>query len=120
MKKRILVIDDDEDILDILNIIFESEGYHVIVSNTAAAAEDIHIIKPDLVLLDFRIAGSQKNGAQICAQIKSGNSLKHLPVMLISAESDISNIANECGANAYVKKPFDIYHLLSQVRDFIY
>lgn len=116
MNKRILIIDDDEDILDILHIIFRDEGFNVVVSNTGEAAENIHIINPDVILLDVRIAGSQKRGDQICAEIKSTYPGKKIPVVLVSAETNLEMLANQCGADLYIKKPFDIYDLLVQVK----
>ncbi|MCQ6957069.1 response regulator [Mucilaginibacter aquariorum] len=115
MARRILVIDDDEDILEILNIIFQENGYDIVMSNTGDAAEHIRVIRPDIVLLDVRIVGSAKNGLEICKEIKSQLETRHLPVMLVSAESDLFVIANECGANAYISKPFDIFDLLAKV-----
>src|ERR1700749_4299558 len=111
MAKRVLVIDDDEDILNILNIVFQESGYDIIISNTGEAAEHLRIIQPDVVLLDVRIVGSVKDGPEICREIKSQLETRHLPVMLVSAESDLQVIAEECGADAYIAKPFDIYDL---------
>ncbi|PWK71473.1 two-component system alkaline phosphatase synthesis response regulator PhoP/two-component system response regulator MtrA [Mucilaginibacter oryzae] len=119
MNKRILIIDDDEDILDILHIIFRDEGFNVVVSNTGEAADHIHIISPDLILLDVRIAGSAKRGDQICAEIKARYPGNKLPVVLVSAETDLEMLANQCGADFYVKKPFDIYELLSRVKAYL-
>jgi DNA-binding response OmpR family regulator len=119
MAKRILVIDDDKDILEILNIIFQEEGYNVITSNNADAINRIQIIHPNLILLDVRIAGSEKSGAQICSQIKSQYASEKLPVILISAESGIQQMAQECNADAYVQKPFDIFQLLVKVKELI-
>jgi two-component system, OmpR family, response regulator VicR len=119
MGKRILVIDDDEDILEILNVIFQESGYDIVISNTGEAAEHIRVIHPDIVLLDVRITGYTKSGADICREIKSQYETQHLPVMLISAESDLRTIATECGADSYVAKPFDIFDLLSQVKEFL-
>lgn len=116
MSKRILIIDDDEDILDILHVIFRDEGFNVVVSNTGEAANNIHIINPDLILLDVRIAGSEKRGDQICAEIKANYPENKLPVVLVSAETDLEMIANQCGADFYIKKPFDIYDLLLKVK----
>ena len=116
MNKRILIIDDDEDILDILHIIFRDEGYNVVISNTGEAANNIHDINPDLILLDVRIEGSPKQGNEICAEIKARYDYKKIPVVLVSAETDLAMLANECGADFYIKKPFDIYDLLSQVK----
>src|ERR1700744_142882 len=119
MAKRVLVIDDDEDILEILNIIFQENGYDIVLSNTGEAAEHLQVIQPDLVLLDVRIVGSAKDGPQICKEIKAQQETRHLPVMLVSSESDLSIIAQECGADAYLAKPFDIYELLAQVKEYL-
>jgi two-component system response regulator VicR len=119
MKKRILVIDDDEDILEILNIIFQDEGYQVILSNTGEAANHIHEIHPNLILLDVRIVGSDKSGAEICEEIKLNYPAEELPVILVSAESDLAVIALSCGADAYIRKPFDIFDLLTHVKEFL-
>lgn len=119
MRKRILVIDDDEDILEVLHIIFQDEGYNVVISNSSEAVDRIHEISPDLILLDINIKGSAKNGAQICAEVKEHYPKRQTPVILVSAESDISIIAKECGANSFVSKPFDIYQLFMKVKDFL-
>lgn len=120
MAKRVLVIDDDEDILEILNIVFQENGYEIVLSNTGEAAEHIRVIHPDIVLLDVRIVGSVKSGPEICKEIKSQLETRHLPVMLVSAESDLAILAQECGADSYVAKPFDIFDLLSQVKEFVF
>jgi two-component system response regulator VicR len=117
MNKRILIIDDDEDILEILHIVFKDEGFNVVVSNTGEAANNIHIINPDLILLDVRIEGYPKRGNEICAEIKARYPEKNLPVVLVSAETDLALLANECGADFYIKKPFDVYDLLLQVKN---
>lgn len=119
MAKRILVIDDDEDILEILNIVFQENGYEIVLSNTGEAAGYIRIIQPDIVLLDVRIIGSAKSGPEICKEIKSQLETRHLPVMLVSGETDLSIIAQECGADSYMSKPFDIFDLIAQVKEFI-
>jgi two-component system response regulator VicR len=119
MAKRILIIDDDEDILEILNIIFQEEGYEVVISNTGDAVDHIQLIHPDLILLDVRIAGSAKNGAQICAEIKSQYRDEPLPVILVSGESDLAILAKECGADTYIPKPFDIIDIIMQVKTYL-
>jgi two-component system response regulator VicR len=119
MAKRILVIDDDEDILNILDIILGDEGYEAILSQTGPTTEEIKILHPDLILLDIRISGFEKTGVQICAEIKSELALANIPVLLFSAEMDVPILANNSGANGYVKKPFDINKLLAKVKEFI-
>jgi two-component system response regulator VicR len=119
MGRRILIIDDDEDILDVLQIIFNDEGYNVIISKSGEAADRIHEIVPDLILLDINISGSARNGAQICTEVKERYADRALPIILVSAESDISMIADKCGADSFIRKPFDIYQLLIHIKDFI-
>ena len=119
MTKRILVIDDDEDILSIFNIIFEDEGYEVILSNTGTTAEEVLVIHPDLVLLDVRIKGFSKTGDQICNEIKTLAGTRNIPVILVSAELDVPSLARESGADGYIRKPFNIYQLVSQVKQIL-
>jgi DNA-binding response OmpR family regulator len=119
MAKRILVIDDDEDILEIFNLVFQENGYEIVLSNTGEAAEHIKLIQPDMVLLDVRIVGSAKDGPEICREIKSQLETRYLPVMLVSGEADLAVIAEECGADAFIAKPFDIFELLSHVKEYL-
>jgi len=117
MPKRILIIDDDPDILEILDIIFKEEGYEVKISETGEEAEDIQQLDPDLVLLDIRLIGSPKDGAEICARIKSRNLAKYLPVILISAEDNLERISKRCAADGYLSKPFTAIQIISKVRE---
>lgn len=119
MGKKILVIDDDEDILSILDIILWEEGYEPILYNTGTTAEDVNRLHPDLILLDIRIAGFSKTGVEICTEFKSKPDTVGIPVLLISAEDNIDLLANGCGANGYINKPFDIYQLINKVKEFI-
>jgi two-component system response regulator VicR len=119
MAKRILVIDDDEDILSILDIIFVEEGYEPVLLSKGTTAKEIRLLHPDLILLDVRIAGFDKTGDQICTEIRSELQLANIPVLLFSAEEGIDTLAIGCGANGYVNKPFDISGLLSKVKEFI-
>ncbi|EDM37782.1 response regulator receiver sensor signal transduction histidine kinase [Pedobacter sp. BAL39] len=120
MTKKILVIDDDEDILSILDILFVEEGYEAILYNTGTTTEQIKILHPDLILLDVRINGFEKTGVQICAEIKNQLELNDIPVLLVSAEMNVDGLARSCGANGYINKPFDIDKLLSKVKEFIF
>ena len=119
MGKRILIIDDDDHILEVLKIILVAEGYMVTPLNSVAAVEDLMTIQPDLILLDVRIIGSPKRGNEICAEVKSHHLHRKLPIILISAESDLEALASECGADAFIQKPFDIYELIRRIKDFI-
>ncbi|QXV63816.1 response regulator [Mucilaginibacter sp. 21P] len=117
--KRILVIDDDEDLLDIFSIIFRDAGYNVVASNHVDTAEHIWEIGPDLVVLDIRMKNSPESGIVICKRIKERFRNANIPVVLVSAEPDISRIAFNCGADGYLKKPFDIQALMSAISKLI-
>ena len=117
--KRILVIDDDEDLLEIFNIIFQEAGYNVVTSNHTETADYIHEIGPDLVILDIRITGSAINGGELCAEIKKKFRDEPIPVVLVSGETDISQIAVNSGADGFISKPFDIDTLLQQIKQLI-
>jgi DNA-binding response OmpR family regulator len=117
--ERILIIDDD-DILEIFNLIFQDAGYNVVISNNGETADHIHEIGPDLVILDIRIKGSAKNGGEICAEIKEKFKNARVSVILISGETDISSIAENCGADGFISKPFDIPHVLAQIKQLLH
>jgi len=117
--KRILVIDDDEDILAILNIIFQEDGYEILLSNTGEAAYELQLIHPDLILLDVRITGYFKSGAEICRELKSNEQTRNIPVLLLSAEDDLASIAYDCGADSFIPKPFDVFDVLMRVKEFL-
>lgn len=117
--KRILVIDDDPDILEILDIIFQQEGYEVVLSETGEETEHIGDIKPDLILLDLEIKGSNKDGAVICAYLKSQPETQTLPIVLLSSKSDVGKICSECGADDYLLKPFDNIQLSTKIKQYL-
>ena len=119
MPKRILIIDDDEDILEILNIVFQDQGFEVVVSNTGMASEHIDVIHPDIVLLDVQITGYEKRGNEICAEIRKLYPQTQVPVLLVSAEEDIDELAGNCGANGYVKKPFNLREIAETVNSLL-
>lgn len=115
MKQRILVIDDDPDIIEIINFILLEEGFDVITATSGDEIVNRTTLNVDLILLDLRITGSSKTGAEICAHLKSQPATRNLPVIIISAEPDIQEIALNCGADACVQKPFTISELSEQV-----
>lgn len=113
MAKKILVIDDNEDILELVKIIFQDDGYDVIISNTCQTAEHILFLQPDLIILDVRLETPETSGADICKEFKTQYPNNTTPVILLSAEEDLRELAQHCGADGYVSKPFDVDALLN-------
>jgi len=115
-QKKLLIIEDDSDILNILDCIFCEEGYKVVLSETGAESVDLSEMKPDLILLDLRLSGRGREGATICLHLKSQPATCHIPIILLSAERDIKQLCTVCGADNYLSKPFDIYQLSRMVK----
>ena len=108
--KKILVIDDNEDILTMLKTFLVINGYAVMVSLSCGEGLDIfYSFQPDLVLLDINVGSS--DGRDVCRNIKAQAEYQHIPVILISANSDGLESYADCGANAAIEKPFNFYHL---------
>jgi two-component system response regulator VicR len=119
MQKRILIIDDDNDILELLKIVFRDSGHDVIFSPVALDTNYISVFHPDLILLDIRINGSARKGAELCRELKSDPKTEKLPVILCSGEYNLREIARECNADMYLAKPYDMMSLLSQVNRYL-
>ncbi len=117
MKKKILVIEDEPIIAEMICILLEIEGYKVISLNDEESIRDKRSYKQvDLVLLDLNLAGY--SGTSICEYIKNDSDLKHIPVILVSANYDIEKIKDECGADDLIKKPFELTHFIQKVQEY--
>jgi DNA-binding response OmpR family regulator len=113
--KRILIIEDEQDIVDIATMILEDEGYEVSSLNEFANFKDyVQDSHADLVLLDLNLQGY--HGRDICKYIKSTEQLKQTSVVLMSANRDIEAIKEEAGADGYISKPFDLMDFISTVK----
>lgn len=116
MHKKILVVDDDPDILDATQFILEDTGYQVTTTEKGEDVENLHTANnhlPDLIILDVLLSG--KDGRIICKQLKDHQKTKQIPVLMISAHPDAKRTSLEAGANAFLAKPFEIDDLLSLV-----
>jgi two-component system phosphate regulon response regulator PhoB len=119
--KKILVIEDDKDIRDTIVYILEEENYEVISSADSKILKSLDIHKPDLILLDNWLTDwkSDANGQQLSKELKSDPATSHIPVIIISAVSNIKEIAQAGLADDYLKKPFDLNDLVGIVRRYI-
>lgn len=115
-KKKILIVDDEPDILRLTSLRLRKLGYDVLTAADGKEALDaIRNGNPDLVLLDLLIPFM--NGAEVCEQIKNDKTLKHIPIILFTAHSDTMTIekAKILGADDYITKPFDPDELIAKV-----
>ena len=114
MDKKILVIDDDTNICEMLKIYMENEGYEVKTANDGA--EGVNFFKmyePDIVLLDIMLP--KKDGWQVCREIRE---IAPKPVIMITAKGDVFDkvLGLELGADDFVVKPFDMKELSARVK----
>ncbi len=116
-KKRILLIEDEEDIAALIKLQAEISGYklHVEVDGINGF-RTVEREKPDLVILDIMLPGM--NGLDVCRKIKNTAELKNIPVVLLSAKGEEIDIVLglELGADDYVAKPFSPKILFSRIK----
>ncbi|WP_183575481.1 response regulator transcription factor [Mucilaginibacter sp. X5P1] len=115
-RKKILVVDDDQDIREIILYVLESEGYQVSgLDNGLAVVETVAQIRPDILLLDVQLGDS--DGRDICRELKGTLATQEIPIIMISANHGWQGIREkECNADDFLAKPFDIIELLAHVR----
>lgn len=113
--KRILVVEDDPDIREIMTIILEMEGYQVCgLGDGKLVIPELKEKTPDLILLDVMLGDT--NGIEICRQIKEDAEMHTIPVMIVSATHGHRNPGEEnCNADEFLSKPFDVSELVSKV-----
>ena len=114
MSSRILVVDDDIALAEMIGIVLQAEGFEVVDCADGAQALDVfHQVTPDLVLLDLMLPGM--DGIEICRLIRRESDV---PVVMLTARSDTADVVAglEAGADDYVPKPFKPKELVARVR----
>ncbi|RFZ90453.1 response regulator [Mucilaginibacter conchicola] len=118
MRDKVLVIEDEPVIGEMMCILLEIEGYKVIsLNDTASALRKLKAEEVALVMLDLNLAG--EDGRDVCRYIKEQPDLQHTPVVLVSASPDLPQIKEECGADDYLSKPFELADFVQKVKDSI-
>lgn len=116
MQKRILVIDNDQDILEAVEAALSLENYSV---DTSPIVEDIfqmiHDKNPDLILIDYLLFGI--NGGELCHMIKNEPSTSHLPVIIFSGYPKVIQSLGTYECDAFISKPFDLDNFISVIKE---
>ncbi len=112
--KRILVVDDDELLLEIIKTSLESEGFSVSAAKEGKTAiENFNRFKPDLVILDIKLPGL--SGHEVLQNIRK---LSNIPIIILTGviESDMESLTKQLGADDYIRKPFIPLEMVARVR----
>lgn len=114
---RILLVDDEPSIIKVVGKRLEVEGYEVLIAvegqEALTKAQTEH---PDLIILDLMLP--KLNGYEVCTMLKQDTRYQHIPIMLFTAKAQDQDerLGMECGADAYVRKPFRAQELLERIR----
>jgi CheY-like chemotaxis protein len=112
---RVLVVEDDDSIRDLVDLVLTSAGYEILTaSDGAMALQVLGTVRPDLVLLDMRMP--VMDGWELARQYRAMPG-PHAPIVVMTAARDAAQRAAEIDANGYLGKPFEMAELLALVRD---
>lgn len=118
--KRILIVDDDKEVLSELKEALSGSGYDIELAEEGfAAARSVYKKRPDLILLDFKMPGL--DGFSVCDMLRMDKETKDIPVIAITAlnsEEEIDSI-KKCGVKKYMQKPVNIGRLIEALNEFL-
>ena len=112
--EKVMIVDDDKNICDLLRLYLEKDGYNIILSHDGEEAlVKFNALKPDIVLLDVMLPGI--DGWQICREIRKKS---NVPIIMITAKSETFDkvLGLELGADDYIVKPFDTKEVIARIK----
>jgi DNA-binding response OmpR family regulator len=120
MYKRILVIDDEVEIVKAIQIRLEQAGYETLVAHDGMEGlEKARKEKPDLIILDLMLP--KMDGYKLCALLKRDKKYNHIPIMMLTAHDRemYKKMGMEMGADAYITKPFQYEMVLAKMKELL-
>ena len=116
--KKVLVVDDDKDILTVVKILLTMHGFNVeAISRWEEIFDRTENYKPDIILLDVALGG--QDGRVLCKQIKSTAKTSHIPIILFSANHGIVETYSDYLADDFIAKPFEISGLIDKLQMYL-
>ena len=116
--KKLLIIDDDEDISAMLFLLLRSKNFDVeVVIKSEDIFYKVKTYQPDVILLDVFLTGY--DGRVICKQLKFHPDYKHIPVIMVSGDDEVLQTAQQYGANDFIQKPFEAEDLLTKINNLV-
>jgi DNA-binding response OmpR family regulator len=118
--KKILVVDDEVDLVETVRFPLEMEGFDVLVSyNGEDALSQARKEKPDLIILDLMLP--KLDGYKVCRLLKFDERYKHIPILMLTAKTQEKDkiLGKETGADEYITKPFEMDYLMEKVKAYL-
>jgi len=118
--KKILVVDDEVDLVETVRFPLELEGFDVLVSyNGEDALNQARKEKPDLIILDLMLP--KLDGYKVCRLLKFDERYKHIPILMLTAKTQEKDkiLGKETGADEYITKPFEMDYLMKKVKAYL-
>jgi two-component system alkaline phosphatase synthesis response regulator PhoP len=118
--KKILVVDDEADLVETIRFPLQMEGFNVLVSyNGEDALTQARKENPDLILLDLMLP--KLDGYKVCRLLKFDERYRHIPILMLTAKTQEKDklLGKETGADEYITKPFDIDELMKKVKAYL-
>jgi two-component system, OmpR family, alkaline phosphatase synthesis response regulator PhoP len=119
-RKKVLLVDDEPSIVKVVGKRLEVAGYEVATAMDGQAALDrVRSEQPNLIILDLMLP--KLNGYEVCTMLKQDTRYQQIPIMMFTAKAQAKDeqLGMECGANAYLRKPFQAQELLETVRSLL-
>ena len=112
--KKILLIDDDPDIITVLQLLLKKKGYQVATAyRKEEAYKQVELFRPNLIVLDVLLSGV--DGRTICKKLKNTESSKHIPIIMFSAHPSAQKNMEDFGADDFIPKPFESNKILERI-----
>ena len=118
--KKILVVDDEVDLVETVRFSLEMEGFDVLVSNNGEdALNQARKEKQDLIILDLMLP--KLDGYKVCRLLKFDERYKHIPILMLTAKTQEKDkvLGKETGADEYITKPFEMDYLMEKVKAYL-
>ena len=112
--KTVLLIDDEPELLDMLEYYFKNLNFVVIAVPDVISVEAIVKIDPDIIVLDYHV--EHRSGGALCQELKATPETQNIPVLMISADEQLPQLAEASCADGYLEKPFDISALNEAIK----
>lgn len=118
MPQKIMVVDDDKDILDVVSIMLNMHGYDaVLIDNGNGLLEKVKEVKPAIILMDIQLG--PMDGRTICKEVKQIEEYAHTAIILFSANKRYKTDIHEYLCDDFIEKPFEIKSMMEKIKHYM-